>query len=73
VTAAAAELEHAFARRDQKSHELAIVLVIGGVEFAPTLGRIEIGLDALEQVPLSLTVDLRGDGGWRRIHQGLGK
>ncbi len=56
VSATAAELEHAFAGRNQKAHELAVVVVIGGVEPAPALDVLERGIHALAQGQLSRIV-----------------
>ncbi len=50
---AAAELEHALARRDQEAHEFEIVGVIGLVGLAPALGLIEASLDLRPQLFLA--------------------
>jgi hypothetical protein len=68
VPAAAAEFEHPLALRHQKPHELAVVVVIGDVEFAPAFDLIEIGFDLIEQFPFSLIFEWRRGRGLRRIH-----
>ena len=43
MSAAAAQFQHPLAGRNQEPHELAIVLVIGGIEFAPAILLVEAG------------------------------
>ena len=59
IAAAAAELQHPFAGRDQKSHELAVVFVVGGIELAPAIQFVDIGLEMIEQFPLALAGKLQ--------------
>ena len=64
ISPAAAEFQYPFAGRNQKSHELAVVVVIGGVEFAPAIQFLAVGLEVVEQVAFALTGKLdrvRGD------------
>src|SRR5581483_7829131 len=69
IPGAAAELEHPLARRDQEAHELEIVLVIGGVEFAPALLIVERAIDLGHQLPLPRICNLRGCGRLRQSHE----
>ena len=55
ISAAAAQFQHPLAGRNQKSHELAVVVVIGGVEFAPAIEFLAVALEVVEQVAFALT------------------
>ena len=55
VAPAAAQLQHPLAGRNQELHELAVVVVIGGIEFAPAVQFVAIGLEMVEQIALALT------------------
>ena len=59
IAAAAAQFQHPLARRNQESHELQIVFVIGGVEFAPAIQLVAIGLEMVEQIALALAGKLQ--------------
>jgi hypothetical protein len=48
TSATAAEFQRPFAGRNQKLHELAVIVVIGGIEFTPTLLCIEDGFDVFQ-------------------------
>ena len=54
IAAAASQFQHALARRNQEAHELEVVLVIGGVEFAPTCEFVAIGFEMVDEVALPL-------------------
>ena len=63
ISATAAEFQHPLAGRNQKLHELAIVFVIGGVEFAPAIQLVAIGLEMIEQIALALAGQLQRSSG----------
>ena len=69
IAAAAAELQHSLARRDQKSHELAVVLAIGGVEVVPVVALIQCRLDVFPEFILPQIAVLRLGSGLCRIHR----
>src|SRR5262249_39308327 len=71
IAGAAADLQHALARRDQEAHELVIVGVVGRVDPAPALGLIEAHLDVFHQLLLARIGKLKGSDWLRRVHQGL--
>jgi hypothetical protein len=54
IAAAAAQFQHPLAGRDQKPHELLIVFVVSGVELAPAIQIVAVGLLMVEQIPLAL-------------------
>ncbi len=57
ISATAAELQDSLAGRNQKLHELAIVFVVGGIEFAPAIELIDIGFVVIEQFALAAAVN----------------
>jgi hypothetical protein len=59
IPAAAAQFQDPLARRNQESHEFLIVFVVGGVEFAPAIQFVAIGLEMVEQIPLALAGKLQ--------------
>jgi hypothetical protein len=74
VATAAAQFQHPFAGRNQKLHEFEVVLMVGGVELAPAIELIAIGLEMFEQIALALAGELqRSSGiGLLQIHCSLG-
>jgi hypothetical protein len=71
IASAAAQFQHPLARRNQKSHELEVVFVVGGVEFAPAFLLIEARFDFFHQLPFPRIVGLKRNGQRHRIHHGL--
>ena len=59
IAAAAAQFQHPLARWNQEPHELAVVFVIGGIELAPAIQLVAVGLEVVEQIPLPLTGKLQ--------------
>ena len=62
VAAAAAQFQHPLAGRDQEPHELVVVLVVCGIELAPAVDLVDIGLVMLKQVPLALALEMKRSG-----------
>ena len=59
VPAAAPQLQHALAWRNEEAHEFDVVFVIGGVEFPPAVLLVQMGLGVPEQFALSGVGKLR--------------
>jgi hypothetical protein len=55
VAAAAAQFKNPLAGRNEEFHELEIVFVVGGVELAPAIEFIAVGLKMLDEVALPLS------------------
>jgi hypothetical protein len=70
VAVAAAQFQHPLSGRDQELHESVVVVVIGGVDFAPAVDVVDIGLVMVEQIALALAGKLqrRGPIGRPQIH-----
>ena len=65
LSPAAAQLQHPFAGRDQKSHELPVVFAIGGIEPVPAILLVQIGFGVFQEFPFPQIAELRWNSGWR--------
>jgi hypothetical protein len=61
--AAAAQFQHPFAGRNQKSHEPPVVLAIGGVELAPAILFAQTGFSVFEEFRFPQIAELRWNSG----------
>src|SRR5258708_39094734 len=61
LTAAAAQFQHPFAGRNQKAHELPVVLAIGGIELARAIQFVAGGLKMPQKVEFSLRISRFGN------------